>query len=79
MPTDTIKWIEIYYKILNTIYCQQINYWVYRGPPSPSHRSCWSYPGSSSWREVYKNMNVIVKDTPKNDKYNQKGTLHSPD
>jgi hypothetical protein len=29
MPTDTIKWIEIYYKVLDTINCQQINYWVY--------------------------------------------------
>jgi hypothetical protein len=31
MLTDTIKWIEIYYKVLDTINCQQINYWVYRG------------------------------------------------
>ncbi len=29
MLTDTIKWIEIYYKVLDTINCQQINYWVY--------------------------------------------------
>ena len=31
MSTDIIKWIEIYYKVLDTINCQQINYWVYRG------------------------------------------------
>ncbi len=31
MRTDTVKWIEIYYKVLNIINCQQINYWVYRG------------------------------------------------
>ncbi len=31
MPTDTIKWIEIYYIVLDTINCQEINYWVYRG------------------------------------------------
>jgi hypothetical protein len=31
MLTDTIKWIEIYYKVLDTIDFQQINYWVYRG------------------------------------------------
>ncbi len=31
MSTDTIKWIEIYYKVLDIINCQQINYWVNRG------------------------------------------------
>ncbi len=31
MPTDTIMWIEIYQKVIDTINWQQINYWVYRG------------------------------------------------
>jgi hypothetical protein len=34
MLTDTIKWIEIYYVVLDIINCQQINYWVYRGKGS---------------------------------------------
>jgi hypothetical protein len=46
MPTDTIKWIEIYYNVLDTINCQQINYWVYRGIPSlllrPSTRDLYA-------------------------------------
>ncbi len=45
MLTDIIKWIEIYYKVLDTINWQQINYWVYRGSYKPKdvRLNVWDY------------------------------------
>ncbi len=57
MSTDTIKWIEIYYKALDTIYCQQINYWVYRGVGlvSPPKVVCPLRVAPTSFEQVHSN------------------------